>query len=402
MQNQLKTDVTGKTKYDIILSALMFLYCLSLPFEEALAFSFGSILRVFGIFIILYCFFKYISEPIKGSTINLLAPFVIWLFFAGISLLWCKDSSWWVYFFKIYLVQIVFVFVVVSFSAHINFEYIKYGLIMGGVIASAMLILMPSSSALTEEGRRTIIVFGKVFDPNIVASIIILGLFMTIEKFFSQKSRKKSYIFLMIILVIGMLYTGSRGALISCVAGFGIQLLLEMKKKQYKKRALFMLLLSVVIVIIALAVLPPELILSRFSKETLFGVNELENGSHNRYTIWKYALNLVSGSPIIGYGCGNFFAAIATVYKQCASHNLYILLIVENGIVGFAVFVYGLAKLLIGTYRGQLYSVFGMFLSICVMALTLDSITYKYFWVAIIVAAISIIKADEDYNGEKK
>ena len=200
----------------------------------------------------------------------------------------------------------------------------------------------------------------------------------------------------MIILAIGMLFTGSRGALISLVAGFGVQLFLQMKKKNTRKKALFMVFLWVVIVFVALAVLPSELILSRFSKETLFGFNELASGSHNRYTIWKNALTLIWKAPIIGYGCGNFFSAIATVYRECASHNLYILLFVEGGVIGFLIFVYGLAKLLFGAYKRQLYSVLGMLFSVLVMAITLDSITYKYFWVAIIFSAISIIKSDEN------
>lgn len=396
MQNLLKTGAIGKTKNDLILSVLMFLYCALLPFEEAFAYSFGSILRIFGVLIIAYIFFSFISEPVKRYNLFLLAPFIIWVIYSAVSVIWSDDFSWWSYFFKIYISQIALVVFVVLYCEHINFEYLKNGLIVGAVIASAMLILMPASSQLTEEGRRTIIIFDKVFDPNIVASIISLGLFMIIGKIFSQKSRKKLYIFLMIILAIGMLFTGSRGALISLVAGFGVQLFLQMKKKNTRKKALFMVFLCVVIVIVALAVLPSELILSRFSKETLFGFNELASGSHNRYTIWKNALTLIWKAPIIGYGCGNFFSAIATVYRECASHNLYILLFVEGGVIGFLIFVYGLAKLLFGAYKRQLYSVLGMLFSVLVMAITLDSITYKYFWVAIIFSAISIIKSDEN------
>ena len=75
---------------------------------------------------------------------------------------------------------------------------------------------------------------------------------------------------------------------------------------------------------------------------------------------------------------------------------MYILLFVEGGVIGFLIFVYGLAKLLFGAYKRQLYSVLGMLFSVLVMAITLDSITYKYFWVAIIFSAISIIKSDEN------
>lgn len=392
MRHALRTDATGTNKYDPILSAMMFLYCLSLPFEEAIASSFGSILRFFGILIILYCYFNYLGEPVEKKNLKLMAPFIVWVFFSALSLIWSNDYTWWSYFFTIYLFQVMFVTVVISYGKFLHFDALKLGLIAGAVVASAILMGMPTSSVLNEEGRRTIILFEKELDPNIVASIILLGIFMVIEKFFNGK-RNPVTILILLFLVVGMLFTGSRGALIAFVLGFGVQLLCQMKKNRTRKRAFFMLLFCLIEVIVALSVLPQELILSRFSKETLFGINEYQNGVHNRYTIWKYALSLVGGSPIIGYGCGNFFPAIATVYRECASHNLYILLLVENGVVGLIIFGYGLIQLLVMTYKKELYSAFGMLLSVCIIALSLDSVAYKYFWVCMIVTVISVIKA---------
>lgn len=390
MQKQLKTRAIGKTQYNITLSVLMFLYCAALPFEEALASSLGSVLRLIGIAIIGYCILMYSRESIKPETFAFLMPFLIWLFWAGFSILWSDDFSWWAYFFGIYFVQVVFLAVVLFYSEHIDIKYIKNGLIVGAFIAATLLIFMQSDAVLTEEGRRTLIILGKEFDPNIVASIIILGLFANIDKIFCKVRNRKIYVLLTVYLAIGMLYTGSRGALISFVAGFAIQILLELKKQKTRSIAILMLGVCFIGVIVALAVLPEELVLSRFSKETIFGINELKNGEHNRYTIWGYAIELIKKSPVIGYGCGNFFSAIAKVYKQTASHNMYILVMLEEGIIGFSVLLFGIGKLLINTYKRQLYSIFAMLFSICVMALTLDSITYKYFWVAIILSAISI------------
>ena len=60
-------------------------------------------------------------------------------------------------------------------------------------------------------------------------------------------------------------------------------------------------------------------------------------------------------SPIIGYGSGNFFSAIATVYKECASHNMYILLLVEEGLVGLLIFGCGLFGIFKQLYKKQLF-----------------------------------------------
>lgn len=395
MLHQLKTDVTGNTHYDKILSSLLFIYCLALPFEEALASSLGSILRILGILIIGYCFIVYTRHVYKMIDLRLFSPFLFWILFSFISVMWSKDFAWWLYFFKIYIVQIIFVVVILIYNKFINIDYIANGLISGALVASSLLVFMPSASVLSDDGRRSIILFGKAFDPNIVASIIILGMFFAIGKIFNNRKNIKVLLLIVAFLAIGMLFTGSRGALISFVISFGLLLLRQVKDRKAIKRTRIIIALCVGIVIIALIVLPPELLLSRFSKETLFGINEYQNGVHNRYTIWQRAATLIKDAPIIGYGCGNFFSAIATVYKQSASHNLYILLIIENGIIGLAIFSFGLIRILKVLYHKHLYFIFAMLLSVCIMALTLDTITYKYFWVCIMTSIMYILKTNE-------
>lgn len=401
MQQQLKTVVTGNKpknlqKFDSVLSMLLFLYCAFLPFEEALATSFGSVLRWLGILIIGYCIVRYHSYRVNVRKFRLLAPFALWMVFSVLSIVWSKDIDWWIYFTMIYVMQLVFVVFVVAYYKRINITYMQNGLIVGATVASAILTFAPQISEFTEDGRRTVIVFGQELDPNIVASIIMLGAFACLGRIFSKEKRKNIYTVLLIFLTVGILFTGSRGALISFVVGFGLLLFLKMKNKENRKYVLILIVIAIISVIIALNFMPEELLSSRFSKETLFGVDEYERGSHNRYTIWLHAFELFIKSPIIGYGSGNFFSAITTVYRECASHNMYILVLIEEGIIGLAIFGYGLINIVVQLYKKHLYTSLAMFTSVCVMAMTLDSITTKYFWVALTITIISINSSKQE------
>ena len=132
---------------------------------------------------------------------------------------------------------------------------------------------------------------------------------------------------------------------------------------------------------LALTILPEELISNRFNLNILFGQNELASHSHSRYKIWGYAIQLIVNRPFFGYGLGNFFSAIDTVYKTCASHNMYILLLVEGGISGFIAFFNPLVSLWIKTKKSKNIGNVMLLTSILILAVSLDSITYKYFWI---------------------
>ena len=87
-----------------IINYFLFLYVVFLPFEEALASSIGSILKIFGIVIIAMSFLVLC----KNNKIKIRMDFVtgmitIWMVYGIISLFWISSFQWWSYFFRIYL-----------------------------------------------------------------------------------------------------------------------------------------------------------------------------------------------------------------------------------------------------------------------------------------------------------
>ncbi len=397
MQIQLKTDAIGNTQYDKVLSMLLFVYCLALPFEEALVFSFGGIMKLIGVAVIGWCLLAHSKETIKVWDLRLVLPFFWWFLFSIVSVLWSKDYSWWWYFVKVYASQILFLLLIVSYQRFVDLEYMKNGIVVGAAIAAAILIFMPTSTMLTEEGRRTMILFGNEFDPNILASIMMIALIITMDRIFQKK--RMSLILLAAMMLLGILLTGSRGGLISTVVGVVVYLLMCAKDRKARRNVIVTAMAAMAVVAIVVSFLPENLISSRFTWESILGFDEYEEGGHNRWTIWENALPLFLNSPIWGYGCGNFFYAIATVYRECASHNLYILLLIEGGLLGLGVFISGLRRIFKAAWTYKQYAIIAMLFCVGIMSLSLDAATNKFFWVSLVIAVLTSSKQGENMQG---
>lgn len=380
-------------KKDNIATFLLCIYCLLLPFEEAFASSIGSINRIVSIVLIIYVLIVYNKHFRIDKTY---IPLVVWFFYMLISIIWSSSFDWWLYFIQKYLFLIAFVLFVDFIPVKkINIKLVKWSMIFAGIIASLLLFFLPTASSYSDEGRRTIILLGSTIDPNILASIILLGVHLSLEFFFNKQCRLLLTILIFGVQLLGVLYTGSRGALIAFVIGTLIEFLYRFggERKQRGKNFRILILGATLLAGIVL-ILPENLTEARFSKETLLGLNELSLGSHNRYTIWQHGLELFVKKPIFGYGCGNFFSAIETVYIQCASHNLYVLLLVEGGIIGFIIFTAFIVRLLKEQISIKNFTMIGLLFTVLAMGLSLDSLIYKYFWVAVIYARFIF----KDYN----
>lgn len=386
----MQLDVIKKYNYDKFLTLLIEIYCILLPFEEALAGPFGSVVKLIGVAIIAYIIISYKKIVVKRYNYILIA----WIVFGVISGLWSESYDWWMRYLKIYGSQIAFLIVVTGVNVkRINTEKIRRALVASAGIASTILVFMPQTSEFTEDGRRSIIMFGHRFDPNIVSAIILLGILAALEEIFllERGYRRKFYILLLILSFIGIFYTGSRGGLISAVIASSVSLFCEAKKKENRKEVRHIIIFATLVAIIIIPMLPASITENRFSPDNILGLNEFNAGVHNRYSIWLSAIKLIPDSPLIGYGLGNFFTAITKVYHMsCASHNLFILLIVETGILGLTMFVIFIANLLKKLKQYQLHTAFGMMVGILIMSLTLDALPYKFFWVALMYVQLLI------------
>jgi O-antigen ligase len=55
--------------------------------------------------------------------------------------------------------------------------------------------------------------------------------------------------------------------------------------------------------------------------------------------LWKHALDLFEKNPIIGIGIGGFYFTTPEEHRWYDTHNIYLKMLAEQGIIGFALLV---------------------------------------------------------------
>lgn len=231
-----KKIINFNDKHDKLISILLGFYFLLLPFEEAFATPIGTLNSIIGIFLMIYVLIRYRKS---SFSFNIFIVFMlIWMAYLAISSLWSYYIDWWFYFFKIYLGQFVFMFIltIVPFEKY-NFNFIEKAAILTGIIVTAILVMFPDESTLAVHGRRTIKINGTELDPNILSAIMSLGALFTVKGIFNKKMVSVLInLFFLGVIAIGIFLTGSRGGLVGMLFSLFLFLLLEFKKKKNRKK----------------------------------------------------------------------------------------------------------------------------------------------------------------------
>lgn len=174
-------------------------------------------------------------------------------------------------------------------------------------------------------------------NPNVLAEYLIMILPLTVALFLVKKGPRAKFGSAILIAFFGgcLIYTWSRGAWLGMLIGLLIFFLL------YTKNTLSIMLFAV----LGIPFLPfvlPESITSRF----LSIGNLADTSTSYRVSIWRGVLNMLGDFWDSGIGIGNApFAAVYPVYSLSGcetaqhSHNLYLQITAELGIVGLIIFI---------------------------------------------------------------
>ncbi|WP_461202965.1 O-antigen ligase family protein [Enterococcus sp. N342-3-1-2] len=147
------------------------------------------------------------------------------------------------------------------------------------------------------------------------------------------KINKKQLFFQCFCIALGMIAlmtTSKRGHLISLIISlFPILFIFFKEQKSYRKYFIFILFLIISGSIIFYNTEYFQIILEKFDQ--LNDSGDLTNG---RLELWKYTFTLFKEAPIIGAG----FGVVRSVFNM-ETHNIYLQLLGETGIVGFILFL---------------------------------------------------------------
>jgi len=177
------------------------------------------------------------------------------------------------------------------------------------------------------------------------------------------------------LLAVTLAKTGSRGGLLLAAAGVLILLPQTRAFVPRTKRYLALLLLAVVFAGV-MSQIPT--VLKRLAPVASSNATREEPRGRMAVVLWEIFLR----SPIYGSGPDRYqyeltrraLPYLAEKQQTVPSHNLALLLLVETGIIGFAVFAVGLARALVSAWRARTGQI-GLLPLAWLLALTLSAVT---------------------------
>lgn len=184
------------------------------------------------------------------------------------------------------------------------------------------------------------------FEPNdfglVLALSLPLALYLALG---AGRLRKWCNRAAAMVVVCGLLLTGSRTALVAAFAAFGFALWTWRKADPGQRASGALLFLFLLLGLYGFA---PVATRQRLATTT----TELTRGTlHNRTTIWKAGLRVLRRHPILGIGAGAYPEAVRPQLgtpgvpgAQYVAHNTFLSVLVECGAIGFALYA-----LLLGT-----------------------------------------------------
>jgi O-antigen ligase len=208
-------------------------------------------------------------------------------------------------------------------------------------------VALGGANAILRGGRGRFEI-GMTYDANETAALFLMTVPWALYLLMTEKGWPRLLgLLAMPICVMGMLKTGSRGALLSTGALVPFLLFLAPPKK----RAPFLLLIVGGAIVTGLTM----------GQQTIYRLRKAFDTTEYNYTtrdgrveIWKRGLGYIKGSPVLGVGIDGFqYKELESKQnegygvRQAAAHNMYLQVASELGLIGFG----GFMTMLIG---GQL------------------------------------------------
>ncbi len=265
---------------------------------------------------------------------QLLVIFVIW---GGLSALWALEAGLVLERMQILIQSLALYVVVVNL---VNSDRCLWNLIYIVIVMSVLvsfLILYRILSGMMIAGRVDVTSISAL-DPNEQAAYLLPGVavIMSLIGLERQVSKRILYMVAFSVIVLAVLVTYSRGAIVSLGAMLALGLTLDRRSWQ-------LLPLALLVGGVALVLLPPTF-LDRV--ESIFVLSARGAG---RLDIWLVGFQIIKTHPVLGVGLGNFGEAfsryfphtpgIRRVFEQgMGPHNIFVGVFGELGLVGLFIF----------------------------------------------------------------
>lgn len=272
---------------------------------------------------------------------------------------------------------IFFIFLCSIEMSEREYGYIKWVFICTNMVYALLGIRYCLTTGVARYYHGDIEILGATFDPNYIGISLIAAMAMLLDNVLKGSKRVISTV-MYFVIAVAVVLTASRGNMVSWVLSSVLVLVFFLKDRDRSnvKKILWIAVAAGLILFLIqyISVNYPEqwARMSYISKDS-------DNG---RLYLWKETLELWKKSPLFGGG-------LRSMYYQYsrASHNTYLQILVDSGIVGSAIFLGFIAIMM---RKAFLYNK-TIFAVLCGMLLQigfLDAIDNRVVWIVFCIIAM--------------
>lgn len=223
---------------------------------------------------------------------------------------------------------------------------------------------------------------GVAADPNTICSWLIIPSAIFVQRIFQvRKQRMVSFAAVILFLYVAVL-TESRGGIISIIIAICIMALSSSKGGDAANKAIRFVctLLLVILFAIVLASQLPADVLERFAHISSFG---------GRRNVWEFLIETWKSSfSIMLFGAGA--SSVSSYTGFLIAHNIFIKFLFETGLVGMALWLIYVFSCIVFCHRRKNTLGLAVLLAMLVISCTLDTDTYKPFWLVLYLVLLQI------------
>ena len=223
-----------------------------------------------------------------------------------------------------------------------------------------------------------------ISDPNSYGGYLIISIAIA-YRFYSETKQKK-YLICCLLELLGLMTTLSRGAVLAFIIAICIVMFINRKTK----------LIGGLSIIVGLT----------GGVSLLIPYFQNDRSAMSRFDMWKTAFSMFKDHPIFGVGLNNYtylfsnYGSAGVLGYNPYTHNLYLKILVESGIVGELLFlalcltVLRLCKKYAQIDKMAMMILFGV-LTFLIQGMTVEFFTSNYFWFLLVAGLLYMQKVNE-------
>lgn len=289
------------------------------------------------------------------------------------------------------IAQIIFFLVLSSITLNKQEEkYIKTIFILASIIYGILTIYACNLNYLAGYLHNDISLFNTKLDPNFIGIPLTASMSLVFYSFLYEKKRLISAA-IYLLLAISIIYTASRGSFSTAIFSSALILLIYICNRDVSisKKVL------IVLIVLVLGMFLIYFFSSTFSDHWDRMSDFTDTTGNSRISLWKRSLKAWRTHPILGVGLNGIYRLYGT-----ATHNTYLEVLCETGIIGFILFISFIFKIVQKCYFVDI-SIFCMFMGILLQIAFLDALDNRCFWVVLCwIAMLPDNKGELNYAQE--